>query len=207
MTLVNEFLSVCPEVRVDIDFSSRAVNILEEGYDAAIHAGPVTNMSVVAHKLMDSPFSIVASPSYVRRRGKPRQASDLLEHDCIVFGASSVNARWTLGTTSEPIEVSVRGRVATNHLHAVRDAALAGHGIALLPRLACQSELAAGRLCAVLPELSPSPVPLYITYPAGRYLPAATRAFVDFVKANFRRVAESVPKAKAARSRRKERAS
>ncbi len=192
MELINSFLAVYPQVRVEVDFSNRTVNILEEGYDASIHVGQLTNLSVVARKLLDSPFSLVASPSYLQRCGQPQSASDLSSHDCIVFGASSVHAHWVLAGKPKPLQVPIRGRLAVNHLLAARDAAVAGHGIALLPTLACGAEIQTGKLRTVLPELSPPSVPIYLTYPAGRYLPAAVRALVTFFQEHFHTAAQNL---------------
>lgn len=183
--ITNAFLHEHPEVRVEMTFSARDINIIEEGFDVAIIAGSPTNLSVVAHKLMDSPFVLVASPAYSRAHGTPRTPKELSEHACVLFSATQTHF-----TLDDDTKIPVRGRVAANHLLAVRDAALAGHGIALLPELACSDELRAGELVALLPAHAPSPVPLYITYPAGRYMPAAVRAYITFARSHFSGLAQ-----------------
>ena len=90
-------------------------------------------------------------------------------------------------------KVAVRGRLSANHLYAVRDAAIAGHGIALLPTLACRSALDDGSLEAILPDAAPPAVPIHMCYAAGRMLPAAVRAFVDFAKARFAEIGLGAP--------------
>ncbi len=185
MQLVNDFLQLCPEVRVEAEFTSRNVNIIEEGFDASIHAGPLANLSVVAFKLIESNFSIVSSENYLARKGRPQSLAELGEHDCLIFGPSSVNAYWELSSGNGALKLPVRGRFAANSLQAVKEAALAGHGLALLPHLACVQELESGQLIRLFPKSSPPAVPIYLTYPAGRFLPAAVRAFVDFVKERF----------------------
>ena len=190
MTLVLEFLQLYPEVRVDMEFANRDLNIIQEGYDAAIHVGPLTNMSVIAHKLMDSPTLVVASPDYIAQHGAPTAISSLVDHDCLIFGPSSSKAAWTLkGTNGESVRVPVRGRLAVNHLQAVRSAALAGLGIALLPKLVCRQDIAEGALQIVLEGCAPPPVPIHITYPSGRFLAPAVRVFVDHLRDRFRQVA------------------
>ena len=185
MRVVTPFLERYPDVRVCLELTSRPVNIIEEGYDAALVAGELPSLSVVAHKLLDSSFRLVASPSYVERRGAPERLEDLAEHDCVVFGHPSGGATWNLAGQ----DITVRSRIATNHMAAVRDATLAGLGVALLADLICAEHIEAGTLVALLPDAAPPPVPIWITYPSGRYLAPAVRAFVDHVRETFPAVA------------------
>lgn len=182
MEIVNAFVRLYPEVQVELHFTSRVVNILEEGYDVAIVAGTPATDAVVAHELFASPFAIVASPSYLARRGTPTHHSELIEHDCVLFGTSLTSAHWNL----KGARVAVSGPIAANHILAIRDAAIAGHGLAFLPRMACAPALDAGDLVSVLPDACPDPTRVYITYPAGRLLPAAVRAFVNFARDHVR---------------------
>lgn len=186
MRLVTQFLQRYPDVRVDLELTHRNVNIIEEGYDASICAGPVSSLSVVAHKLMESPFRIVASPGYLAANPPVESVAQLSSHACVVFGPASASSTWAFPSAGgEPEEVQVSGRIAVNHMAAARDAALAGLGVALLPELVCGSDLAAGDLVALLPGVAPPPVPIWITHPAGRFLPPAVRAFVAHVRENF----------------------
>jgi len=192
MHVVNEFLRRHPEVRVDVEFSSEQINIIQEGYDVALVAGEVQNLSVVAHRLFDSPFQLLVSPGYLERRGTPRTVADLSDHDCLVFGGSSLSGSWSLRDGREVVKVPVQGRIAANHIGALKSAVLAGHGIGLLPKLAFHAELAAGSVVEILPGASPEPVPVSVTYASGRFLTPAVRALVDFIKE------ELPPKAQAA---------
>ncbi len=193
MAIVNEFLREFPEIRVDMLFSSHELNIIQEGFDASIHVGPVTNMSVVAHTLMNSPFQLVASPGYVERVGAPKRIEELSEHECLIFGPSSSNASWRLMRAgNQEVQVPVRGRLAVNHMQAIRDAALAGLGIALLPKIVCRGDLAQGALVSVLPQVTAPAIPISITYPAGRFLPPSVRAFVEYARNFFGDVAKEL---------------
>lgn len=188
MRLVLPFLEAHPEVHVDLELTDRAVNLIEEGYDAVICVGTLVHLSVVAHRLFDSPFVLVASPAYLDAHGRPEQVEDLEQHQCIVFGGSSASTTWTFPKPDQPderIALSVSGRLSVNHLGAARDATVAGLGVAALPRLACARELGSGELEVVLPGVAPPPVPIWITHAGGRYLPPAIRGFVDHVRAHF----------------------
>jgi len=188
--VINEFLVAHPQVRVDLECTSREPNIIQEGYDVAIHVGAVTNLSVVAHKLVDSEFVMVASADYLKRTPAPATAAALADHDCLILGDSSAKATWTLfGVGGSELRVPVRGRLAVNHLQALRAAVLAGLGIAALPTVVCREDVEAGRLKPVLPGIAPAPIPIYVTYPSGKFLAPAVRVFVDFMRGRFAEVA------------------
>ena len=144
MRMVRPFLERYPGVQVDLELTNRSVNLVEEGFDVGIHAGALADSSLVASKLMDSPFQLVASPAYLELRGEPGRIQELSGHDCIVFGGTSLNAAWSFSVGRKIVKVPIRGRVAVNHLQAVRDAALAGLGIAMLPALVCGEDLRSG---------------------------------------------------------------
>ena len=185
LRLITQFLAQHDDVRVELFLTNRPVDLVEEGYDLSIHPGALTDStSIVAFKLMESPFRLVAAPSYLRARGEPRTAAELERHDTIVFG-QSLETEWAIAGAEGTERVRVRARLAVNHLHAVSRAALCGLGIAMLPAAMCQEDLDAGRLRRVLPEASLVAVPIWVTYLGGRHMTPAVRAFVDFAKERF----------------------
>ncbi len=186
MKIVNDFLSIYPEVRVDVHLTSAPVNIIHEGVDVAIVAGCANNLSVTAHKILDSKFILVASPEYLRKRGTPKTLSDLSTHDCVIFGRSSSNQIWNLQDGTESVKVPVHGRVASNHLQAIFSSVVADHGIALVPELLCGKLLASGQIIQVLKSAEPPPTPLFVTYENGKLLAPAVRALVKHIKENFK---------------------
>jgi len=185
MQLVNEFLELYPEVRVDLRFTAEPVNIIHEGYDIAILAGAVSNLSVTAAKLFDSPFQLVASPGYLKRRGTPKTVSDLADHDCVIFGRSSASDTWELRDGAETVRVPVHGRLAANHLGGISAAVLAGHGIGLLPYVGVREDIEAGAMVPVLKSCAPPSVPIYVTYESGKLLAPAVRVLLEHVKKHF----------------------
>ena len=182
MSLVSRFLQKYPDVRAELFLTNRFVDLVEDGYDVSIQPGALPDSAhVVAFKLVESPFRIVASPEYLARRGVPHSIQELEEHDCVVFGTSN-ETDWVLSEST----VSVSGRLAVNHLLSVRRAVLEGFGIGLMPAVSCQRDLDTGTLQEVLPGTSPPPVPVWVTYARGRHMAPAVRAFVDFAKETFR---------------------
>ena len=187
--LVVDFLQVYPEVRVDLEFNSRNINIIHDGFDVCIRPGPITNLSVAARKLMNSTIVMVASPSYLNENGTPTRISHLAEHSCIVFGSASSQGYWNLRSGGQERRIPISGRIAVNHMEAVRRAAIAGLGIALLPRLNCLADLKSKRLQPILKTAVPPPVPIYICFAAGCFITPAVRAFVNYIVENFSRIA------------------
>lgn len=186
--VVGAFLAEHPEVRVEVELSDREVNILHEGIDLAIRVGPPTNLALVAHRLLLSPLQLVAAPSYLAAHGTPTSPEALAEHDCLVFGGSTTSARWPLVVDGRPRTVPVRARATINHMQALLHLVCGGAGIAALPVLVSREAVARGALQVVLPGVHPPAVPIYVTYPAGRFLAPAVRAFVQFLRQAFARV-------------------
>jgi DNA-binding transcriptional LysR family regulator len=186
--LVTDFLVRYPDVQIEMDLTNRTVNLVAEGYDMAIRAGDIGDSSLIAHRLADSHLLLVASPAYLRRRGTPRTPKDLRDHDAVIYARwPSSQESWTLRGPRGPIRVPVRGRIIANHWSVLKQAALAGLGIALMPDVYCLQELESGRLKAVLPKSTPAMGGVYVVIPSRRHLSPAVRAWVDFVKTNYDR--------------------
>ncbi len=181
--LVTDFLLAFPEVEIEMDLTNRHVNLVEEGYDMALRAGEINDASLIAHHLADSGWALVASPAYLKKRGTPRTPRDLRDHDAVVYAPPGQHAVWNLRGTRVP----VHGRISANHWSLIKQATLAGLGIANMPNLYCAEELSSGKLRAVLPRATPAPGGLYIVVPSRRHLSPAVRAWMEFLKERFAR--------------------
>ena len=199
--LLPAFLRVHPEVRLDLDLSDRLVPLAQEGYDLAIrhtHAPPDTHS---AWLLCETRSLLVASRAYLRRRGTPAEPQDLAGHDCLHYLRPGDAPAWQLapvalasaaagagGAGTErtvPIAVPVAGPFAANNSEALREAALAGLGIALLPDFSAQAALRRGKLVQVLPGWRPVGSfgeHLYAIRPYSPYLPRAVQALVAWLR-------------------------
>lgn len=186
--LVVEFLRRYAEIEMEVLLTDRRVDLIEEGVDVALRAGPLTDSTLVAHKLREAPVNLVASPAYLKRRGTPRHYKDLERHDCVLFTQWSPGSTWSLDCPDGKVKVRVHGRVRANSVDVVSRATLAGLGIAFFPaRTPHGKHVAAGRLRVVLPEVGLPPQTLWIVYPSRRHLAPKVRAFVDFAKQRFAR--------------------
>ncbi|MES2718016.1 MAG: LysR family transcriptional regulator [Pseudomonadota bacterium] len=198
MPLLPAFLRAHPEVRLDLDLSDRLVPLAQEGYDLAIrhtHAPPETH---AAWLLCGTRSLLVASRAYLRRRGTPTAPADLAQHDCLHYLRPGDAPAWQLaplaadGMAGAKLTVPIAGPFAANNSEALREAALAGLGIALLPDFSAQAALRSGKLVQVLPGWRPEGSfgeHLYAIRPYSPYLPRAVQALVahlrEALKAGF----------------------
>jgi DNA-binding transcriptional LysR family regulator len=175
-----------PLVQIDLALTNRAVNLVDEGFDVAVRAARrLADSSLVAKKLGDVEHVLYASPRYIEKHGAPSLPGDLVHHRCLVFRGKDLTKTWRLHDGKETIEVLVRARMGGDDFGYVRAAVLAGGGVALLPRLVCAKDEAAGRLVRVLPGFAAQGAGLYVLYPSATHLPARVTAFRDFVAAAF----------------------
>lgn len=183
MEWLNEFLVAHPKVRVEFVLSDGRADLIAERIDVAFRGGILEDSGLFARKVLDAGADgLVASPAYITRRGAPTTLQDLPNHDCLVFGHPSGKATWrVLGPDAESAEVQVSGRFSGNTAQALRKAALAGLGIALLPSTLTRQDLRAGRLVPVLPQYHRQGHGVHMVYPSKHYLPPAVAAFIDLV--------------------------
>ena len=181
-----DFMLRHPELKVDIEFTDRFVDLIEEGWDLAVRIAALPDSSLIARKLADNDTVVSAAPAYWERRGRPRVPQDLAQHACITYAYHANPAEWPFADPDgRRIGVRVAGPLHTNSGDMSLAAARAGLGVVRLPRFICGPDLAAGRLEAVLAEAMPPPPGIFALYPHNRHLSAKVRAFVDFLVARF----------------------
>lgn len=175
---VRAFLERWPEVWVEVDFTNRIADIVHEGLDLAIRVGKLPDSDLVARKLGEVSYGFYSAPSYLDRHGAPDHPANL-------------NADGFIGFTGSPAEVARAAetcalpsgpRYLANTNMAVRDMAVGGLGIALLPRFQAAPFVAAGQLAPVLPGWSRPRVEVYAVMPSIRLMSATVRAFINLVR-------------------------
>lgn len=170
-----------PEVTFDLDFSGRQVNLVEDGYDLALRVSPALDEALIARRLVDISFWIVAAPALLDRIGRPQQVSDLNGMPFLAYSPVTTGGRVRLGLGSNVPEVRMTPVMQSANETVLFQAALEGMGIAIMPHMVCRAHLAEGRLEQVLSDLPAPTVPLSAIYPARSYLPAKTHSFLDFL--------------------------
>ncbi|HVG61367.1 MAG TPA: LysR family transcriptional regulator [Hyalangium sp.] len=180
--LVAEFMKRHPDVQLELLCTDRRVDLMKEGFDLAVRAGPLADSSLTARKLGILESIIVAAPSYLKARGAPKSPRDLEKHDCILFGTQLERNTWTLYSGGKSVEVQVQARMAINEPDMLSALTQAGSGISLLPALHYAADIAAGRLQHLLPDWSSSGTPVHAVYPSTRHHSPKVKAFVDFLR-------------------------
>jgi len=178
---IAEFTAANPEIVIELDVSDRMVDLIEDGVDLAVRIGPLAESSLVARKLGVVVLRLYASPAYLARRGTPTELADLAHHDTVQFVPSQRLQTWGLRGPEGDVEITPGARIVSNNMFAVREAAVAGAGIALLSDLVVGADLAAGRLVEVLPAWSLPGSEMYAVYPSTRNLSPKVRAFLEFL--------------------------
>ena len=176
------FLQRHPGLEVAIDLDDRRVDLLGLGYDVGIRIGRLPDSSLVAKKLGDMRMYLCASPAYLGERGTPKSPDELAEHDCIGYAHLTAGQVWQfepLRAGGEPRTVRVRGRVVANNGDLMRDAAIAGLGLVMLPEFLAAPALRDRRLVRVLPGCRPLGASVYALYPKDRQRSLKIRALLE----------------------------
>jgi len=190
--IIGEFLRDYPQVRLQLDVTDRIVSLSSEGFDLAIRHSDTLPETHVALPLCDTRTLLVASPAYLNEQGIPQTPQDLAQHNCLYYPRGVESPRWRFATTadSEQVQVRIQGSFATNNSESIRDAALQGLGIAMLPDFSAREALAAGSLQQVLPAWQPVEAfaaRLWIVRPWAAQVPRAVTTFTHWLRARFDR--------------------
>lgn len=179
-----EFCSRYPELAIDLRISDSVVDLVEGAFDVAVRYADLGDSSFVARRLAPDRRVLVASPDYVKRRGRPKTPDDLAEHACLVVGTLDL---WTFqGKDGQVIERRVSPCLRINDGVAIRDAASAGLGVALMATWCAPDELRSGRLVPVLTDYPLiSTQTLWALYPSSRELAPKVRVLIDWLAERF----------------------
>ena len=182
---IAEFLKDYPELKVELFFNDRFVDPVEEGFDVTIRIADLADSSLIARKLGPCRRVLAASPDYIAKFGLPETPEALADHACLNYGHTTLLQRWQLTNNGKTVSVPINSRVCSNNGDALRDAALAGHGITKLPTFLVGDDIKAGRLQVVLPVYPPTELGIYALYAPNKYLAAKTRVLIDFLVDRF----------------------
>jgi len=181
-----EFRRRFPQIELDVSASNRFVDLAEEGFDLALRVTDAPQPHLVARKLADMRVAVCAAPSYLERRGAPREPMDLLQHDILQLLQPGRMASPIFEKDGERIDVPLRGGIRINHAEPLRTLALGGLGIALLSSHLVHEDFRQGRLVKLLPGWRPVvDAALYAVYLPNRYGMPKLRAFIEFLLEKF----------------------
>ncbi|MGV2880395.1 LysR family transcriptional regulator [Pantoea vagans] len=179
--LIAEFLSHHPALQFQIELADRYVDVIGEGVDMAIRIGTLADSTLIARPLGELKRVICCSSDYLKRAGTPQHPDELLQHACLRYGREGQNG-WELQVNGKAKWLAVQGPMVSNNGEVLRDAALAGLGLVLLPAFIVESALQRGELVTVLDGCQPPPLSLNAVYPQHRQRSEVNRQLLAFLQ-------------------------
>ena len=180
--IIGEYLKRYPDVRVELVATTRAVDLVEERFDLGIRAGTLADSTLVARSLGRVTWFLVATPTYLKKRGRPRAPEDLQKHDFVFFGAGLDGVGPRLEKDGRTVQLALSPRLTASDMDLARLVVTAGLGIGALPAFQCVEDLRAHRLMRVLPDWSAPSVPIHAVYPSTRHLSPKVKTFLDHLQ-------------------------
>ncbi len=180
-----DLLTRYPGLAVDFVVREQFGDLIEDRLDVAMRLGQPTDNSLVARSIGEFGRALVASPSYLERHGAPSDPDALTAHRCILQDAEPTGVTWRFNGPDGPHMVDVTSSFSANNAEVVRQAALAGHGIALLPEPQVLDDILGARLYRLLPDYPTDRTKAFLVYPSRRHLPPRTRVVIDFLVERF----------------------
>ncbi|WP_137806425.1 LysR family transcriptional regulator [Pseudomonas sp. G(2018)] len=182
LPILDAYLKQWPELRADVWFTDRFVDLVEEGVDVAIRIGvPKDDSQLLTRTVGWQQFATCASPSYLARCGVPQTPAELAGHDTIAFTSGERTGVWRYQTPAGLHLHEQPGRLNIDSSEAMREAALAGIGLIHLPTYITGNDLREGALVEVLKPFRAPPDPIRIVYPSKRHLSPRVRTFIDLL--------------------------
>ncbi|MFC4312400.1 LysR family transcriptional regulator [Steroidobacter flavus] len=181
---IAEFLRLAPKVTVEAEYTNRFVDIIHEGVDIAVRVGTLQDSGLSARRLGEVMYGLYAAPDYLRRGPALSAVSDLEHHD-LIMKTSRGRPSWTLVNGPDTETIAESPRAAVNSIIGVKNLALAGLGIAQLPRFMAEPLVADGALACVLPGWAEIPAPVHAVFASSRYMDPKVRSFVDLCLSAF----------------------
>jgi DNA-binding transcriptional LysR family regulator len=180
---LSEFIQRYPDVELDVDFSDRKVDLIDEGFDAAVRIGEKDDTRLLSRQLTVFHRNLVASPGYLQRAGRPKSAAELLRHTCLLyrFPTTGKIEAWPVQGWESILSSGELSTVSCNSIETLTYLALQGRGIACLPDFEVRSALADKKLERLLVTEVSMPRAMTILWPTSKQLAPRLRAFIDLL--------------------------
>jgi DNA-binding transcriptional LysR family regulator len=180
--LIADFMARYPDLQIQLVLSDEHVDPVQGGLDVTLRIAELDSSSLIARKLIAVDRVVCASPGYFKKNGKPKLPDDLRQHNCLTYGFLSTGNQWKLtGPDGADHWIAPPWTLCANNAEVLRDAAVKGRGIAVLPAFLAENELKSGALMTCLDDYKTPPLTLYAIYPPTRHLSVKVRSFIDFL--------------------------
>jgi DNA-binding transcriptional LysR family regulator len=182
LPLIPEFVALYPEVELDLDFTDRIVDLIEEGVDVAIRSGDLADSRLMSRSIRPFQMALCAAPSYIERFGTPQHPHDLQNHLAIRFRFpnSGKIQDWPFSSRADQSEPAPRTVITCNNMEALRGATISGLGIGCMPDFLARAPIANGQMVSILGDHLDGPARFHLVWPSNRHLSPKVRVFVDF---------------------------
>jgi DNA-binding transcriptional LysR family regulator len=184
--LIADFMGLYPDLRIELTLSDHLSDPMADGADLNVRiTAPPGPANLVSHRIVEGQLAVCASPDYVAAHGAPGHPGELSARSCLHYGNLAAGNVWQLTGPDGEHAVRVTGTLCSNNGEVLRDAALAGRGIAMLPTFIIGADLQSGRLISLLTDYAPPQLAIFVLYPHNRHLSAKIRLFTAFVQERF----------------------
>jgi DNA-binding transcriptional LysR family regulator len=183
LPLIPDLLSLNPGLQVDLILSDFVRDMVEDRIDLAIRVGPVNEPDAVVRRVASTPLVCVGSRRYFEQRGIPKTPSELVDHNCLLYGGLMESVNWPFVGPKGRFSVSVRGSLSSNSVETIRAGVLAGVGIGLFAKVSLADELQHPDVITILEEFMSDVRDVSLIWPKRRYVPARVRRATDFFAA------------------------
>ncbi|EDP57414.1 LysR family transcriptional regulator [Vibrio sp. AND4] len=181
---IQQLRETYPLLKVELHLFDYKVDMFEEGLDLWVTNNEHLPEGYIAQRLADCQFVVAASPDYLLKHEKPTVPNDLAQHNCLIYRSWERDyTSWAFTNREQELNVKVSGNYSVDLAEAIRDAAIAGWGIAYLATYLLDDEFRSGKLIQLLPDWRASQtMPFYAVYPSRQHMPKKTSAVIDFIK-------------------------
>jgi DNA-binding transcriptional LysR family regulator len=182
---IAHFMERYPQLQIQLVLSDQQIDPVQEGFDVTVRIADLPSSSLIARRIAPALRVVCAAPSYLERRGTPKHPDDLRRHDCLAYGHLATGNQWKLTGSDGEHWIHIPWTLCTNNAEVLRDAAVRGRGIALLPTFIAGADLQQGSLRTVLADYKAPEISVYAIYPQTRHLSVKVRLFIDFLVERF----------------------
>ena len=171
-----------PGIHIEVDTSDRFVDIVQDGFDIAVRIAKLKDSALIARRIVTVRHAVCASPAYLAERGRPDKLTDLASHQGVVYSYKDEDAYWTFknNQVSKP-----PSKLRLSNGDVIREAAIAGAGLAYLPTFVIADAVERGELEIVLADQARESIAMHAMFPVSQHVPARVRAFIDFLVEEF----------------------
>lgn len=180
-----DFMALYPELQIQLVLTDEHVDPVQEGLDVTLRIAELESSSLIARKIMPIARVICASPDYLAAHGTPKHPSELRRHKLLTYGFLLTGNQWKLSGPDGDHWIQPDWTLCANNAEVLRDAAVKGRGVALLPAFLAERQLESGALQTILPDYTAPTIALYAIYPPTRHLAMKVRLFIDFLVEQF----------------------